>query len=254
MTKQSLKKENFALVLTGEEEKRRVLSALKYAGWLEFRVDEFLKKFPEEQLTKWFSIPVLPSPLPVRRRVSGGRGECPGEGDKSFLNRIGTVRWKKEHQSKGLDITEKERFEIYGRISGFVDCLDVEINSSIAGDVIGLAGSKGKRTIVSYHNFSRTPSRKELERVYRQGRKLRPDIIKVATLARSGNELLELLDFTCVHARELPLVVIPMGVPVLQRLMPVSFGSLFTYASLEKKTAPGQVSYRVLRELLRMPF
>lgn len=222
-----MKKENFALVLTGGEKKTAVLSDAKYAGWLEFRVDEFLKKFSEEGLTRWLS-----TRYPVRR--------------------IGTVRWKKEHQTKGLDIPEKERLEIYRKVVNFVDFLDVEIKSSIASDVVGLAVQNHKKAIASYHNFSRTPSREDLKRIYREGRRLHPDIIKVATLVRSKKELLTLLDFTYRYAGRFPLVVIPMGVPVLERLMPLPFGSLFTYVSLDKMTAPGQISYRVLERIFQL--
>ena len=113
MTKQSLNKDNFAVVLTGGEKSTTVLSAMKDAGWLEFRVDEFLEKFPEKNLASSLSV-------------------------KGPFKKIGTVRWKKEHQSRGLDIPEKKRLEIYEKIAGGVDYMDVEIRSKIAGDVAGL--------------------------------------------------------------------------------------------------------------------
>lgn len=220
----SVKKDKFAVVLTGGEKTRTLSPALKDAGWLEFRVDEFLKRFPEENLVRWLSV-------------------------KTSVNRIGTVRWKGEHQDKGLNVSEKKRLEIYKKIIAYVDYLDVEIKSSIAVDVADLARKHGKKVIASYHDFSKTPSCRNLEKIYREGRKLQPGIIKMAASVRSKDELFTLLAFTCRYADEFPLVVIPMGVPAVERLMPLYFGSLFTYVSLEKQTAPGQISHKTLRVL-----
>ncbi len=225
MTKQSLKKENFALVLVGGEKRGTVLSALRYAGWLEFRVDEFLKRFSEGQIAKWLSI-------------------------NASVKRIGTVRGDKEHQENGLHISEERRLEIYRKIITCIDYVDVEIKSSIAEEVANYTRKKKEKIIASYHNFSKTPSCKGLEKIYRQGIKLNPDIIKIATSVRSAEDMLTLLSFTHRYSSKIPLVVIPMGVPAVERLVPIYFGSLFTYVSLEKQTAPGQISYKHITWLL----
>jgi 3-dehydroquinate dehydratase-1 len=226
MTKQSLNKDNFAVVLTGGERKAAVLYAMKDAGWLEFRVDEFLKKFPEKNLASWLSV-------------------------KGHFKKIGTVRWKKEHQSRGLDIPEKKRLEIYEKIAGYVDYIDVEIRSKIADGVAGIAKKRGKKIIASYHHFSKTPAYDKLERIFCEGKKLHPGIIKIAVSVRSESDLFTLAAFTRRYSGEYPLVVIPMGVPAVERLIPLSFGSLFTYVSIDKQTAPGQITCKTLRTLLR---
>lgn len=249
----SLTRDNFAAVVVGGEDKNLVRRAVKDAGWLEFRVDEFLRRFPEERLVKWFSSFFISSPLRlVRQSLGEGGGEVIGEGEKNICRVIGTVRSDRERQEGGLNIPEKKRLEIYRRIIDCVDYVDVEIRSGIAGDVIGFAKKKRKKVILSYHNFSKTPSLKTLEKIFGEGRKLKPDIIKIAANVRSDNDLFALISFTRRHADKLPLVVIPMGVPACGRLAPLYFGSLFTYISLEKKTAPGQIFHEDLRSLKGM--
>ncbi|MBN1444968.1 MAG: type I 3-dehydroquinate dehydratase [Candidatus Omnitrophica bacterium] len=236
----SLTRDNFAAVVVGGEDKNLVCRAAKDAGWLEFRVDEFLRRFPEERLLKWLSSSFISSPL---------RGEVKGEGEKKNYRIIGTVRSDRERQEGGLHLPEKKRLEIYKKIIDCVDYVDVEIRSAIAGEVIKRAKKRKKKVILSYHNFSKTPSLQTLKKVFGEGRKLRPDIIKVATRARSENDLFALISLTRRHADKFPLVVIPMGVPACGRLAPLYFGSLFTYISIEKKTAPGQISHEDLRSL-----
>ncbi|HOL22949.1 MAG TPA: type I 3-dehydroquinate dehydratase, partial [bacterium] len=93
------------------------------------------------------------------------------------------------------------------------------------------------------------PSLKILEQVYRSGAKLKPDIIKVATRVNSSAELFTLLYFTYNFSKRHKLVITPMGVSFIERLIPLYFGSLFTYISFNTKTAPGQISYKEIFDL-----
>ncbi len=224
----SLTRDNFAAVVVGGENKNLVRRAVKDAEWLEFRVDEFLRRFPEECIVKWLS------------------------DNRYAATTIGTVRSDRERQEGGLHLPEKKRLEIYGKIIDCVDYVDVEIRSGIAGEVIGFARKRKKKVILSYHDFSKTPSIKTIEKIYGEGRKLKPDIIKLATSVRSEGDLFVLLSFTRLHAKKFPLVVIPMGAPACGRLAPLYLGSLFTYVSIEKKTAPGQISHKNLMLLKGM--
>jgi len=126
-------------------------------------------------------------------------------------------------------------------------------NEKLIGDakeVIACARNKKKKVIVSYHQFSKTPSYKTLEKIYREGRKMKPDIIKIATKVASQQELFTLLSFTYHYSSKFPLVITPMGVSIVERLMPLYFGSLFTYVFLEKQTAPGQININAVTSYL----
>lgn len=217
-------REKIVLVLVGNENKNVLRNALKYCGWCEFRVDEFLKKFPEEKLIPWISF-------------------------KTDAKKIGTVRWRMEHQEKRLPITEKRRLKIYKDIIEYVDYVDIEIRSSIVKDVIEEARRKNKKVIVSYHNFLKTPSSTRLEDIYKKGRKLKPDIIKIATKVNSPDELFTLLSFTYKYSKKFPLVITPMGVSFVERFVPLYLGSLFTYVALTEKTAQGQITCKDVVDL-----
>lgn len=218
-------KEKLALVLVGGENEKEVKKALRICGWCEFRVDEFLKKFPEGKLISWLSL-------------------------KTDARKIGTVRWFKEHQNRrGLAISEKKRAKIYKDILKYVDYVDVEIKSSIVREVIREVRNRSKKIIASYHNFSKTPHYKNLEGIYREGEKLKPDIIKIATMVNTPDELFTLISFAYKYSKNFPLVITPMGVSFIERLIPLYFGSLFTYISFNTKTASGQISYKEIFEL-----
>lgn len=125
--------------------------------------------------------------------------------------------------------------------------MDVEIKSRIAGEVIEHAKSRGRKVILSYHNFSKTPPLKNLEKIYEEGKKLKPDIIKIAVKVCSDKEFFTLLSFTHKYSKKTSLVITPMDVSPVERLMPLYFGSLFTYVSLGRATAPGQPSLDSLK-------
>lgn len=222
--KMGLEKDKLVLVLVGGEDREDVINALKRCGWCEFRVDEFLKSYPEGKIKEWISF-------------------------KTQAKKIGTIRWYEEHQDRGLKISEEKRLEIYKAVLEYVDYVDVETRSRIAKNIIMEAMKKHKKVILSYHNFSKTPSYTTLKKIYNQGKGLKPNIIKFATKVNSSSELFTLLSFTYNYSKKIPLVITPMGVSFIERLIPLYLGSLFTYISLEKKTASGQISYRDIKIL-----
>ncbi|MCX8082986.1 MAG: type I 3-dehydroquinate dehydratase [bacterium] len=217
-------KDKLVLVLVGDEDRREVKNVLKKCGWCEFRIDEFLTKYSEDALEEWISL-------------------------KTSAKKIGTVRWYKEYQNYRMKITEQKRIEIYKKILNYVDCVDIEIKSSIVKEVIKEARDRDKKVIVSYHNFLKTPVYNKLENIYAEGRKLKPDIIKIATKVNGSDELFDLLSFTHKYSKKFPLVIMPMGVSFIERLIPLYLGSLFTYISFTAKTAPGQISYKEIFDL-----
>lgn len=215
-----------AVVLTGNEKKLK--NFVDKAGWIELRIDEFLRNNREDEILKWAK---------KIRNISSGKI-------------IGTVRWKNEQPEPSFYIPDKKRKEIYEKIMDFVDYIDVEIRSKIADDVIKIARGKKKKVILSYHNFSKTPNLKKLKDIYTKATKLKPDIIKIATKIDSKKSLLTILNFTYQYSKKIPLVIAPMGVSVVERLIPLYLGSIFTYVSAGKKTAPSQPSYKQIEKIL----
>ena len=108
----------------------------------------------------------------------------------------------------------------------FVDC------EAAAGDV-GLSGG-GSRVVLSHHDFEETP--RDLAARVQAIRARRPDVLKVAVLARALMDCVRIRD--AVRHDEGPRVVIAMGeAGVLSRVCPWLFGSCWSYAG---HAAPGQ--------------
>mgnify|MGYP000897532861 CR=1 FL=1 len=185
------------------------------------------------------------------------------------MSDLNTILWKVEKISdiildeSLLSISEKNQydsFKIAKRkneflasrilakkfISDSLGCkiIDVEIKSKIAHCVIEEANKKNKKVIASYHNFQQTPSEKNLIHICRQAEKLNADIVKIATFLKKEDDLFTLISVINKQRKRIPIVVIPMGSNILQRLVPIAFGSQFTYVALNKKTAPGQPDIR----------
>jgi len=143
---------------------------------------------------------------------------------------------------------EPERLALYRALAPHVDALDVELDASICTAVARTARKPRRTLVLSHHDFEGTPSAEALDDVVVRGAKAGADVIKIATFVRNPDDVLALARLFKRH-RNRPLVVIGMGERgrVTRVLFPV-LGSLFTFASLEKKTAPGQLG---LGETLR---
>ena len=150
---------------------------------------------------------------------------------------IGTIR--------ETDQNRDERLSMFERIIPLVDSIDIEIDAAINHEVIKRAG--GKTIIISYHDFERTPSNDELLQIIETAKGLGADIIKIAAMANSKEEVMRLLNFTGTRSENL--VTISMGdIGRLSRIQAPLYGSLFTYAYINEKIAPGQIS---LEEMAR---
>ncbi len=197
------------------------MSLFKKADILELRIDCF-KNIEEENIIRSISA-IKKMGLPV----------------------IATIRSKKEGGDRY--ISSSCRLQIFKAVMPFVDAVDVEISSSILDDVIRDAKAKKKRIILSYHNFKQTPLENRLERIIKKGKASGGGIIKIASFAKSKGDILRLLNFTFKH-REKNIVTISLGKKgMISRVLFPFFGSLFTYAYLDKPFAPGQMDIKELK-------
>jgi 3-dehydroquinate dehydratase-1 len=159
---------------------------------------------------------------------------------------LATVRFRAE--GGAWSGTERERLALYRAIAPHADAVDVELDARIRPDVARFVRKARATLVLSNHNFKTTPAAAALDAVVARATKARADIIKIATYVRVAGSTTSLARLLARHS-EKPLVVIGMGskgrdtrveLPVL--------GSLFTFASIEGKTAPGQMT---LAETLR---
>jgi 3-dehydroquinate dehydratase-1 len=159
---------------------------------------------------------------------------------------LATIRFRAEGGAWAR--SERERLALYRAIAPHADALDVELDAGIRADVARIA-RKAKRTLVlSNHNFKTTPAAGPLDDLVRRCAKAGADIIKIATYVRVASSTTSLARLLLRHPKK-PLVVIGMGSKGREtRIELPVLGSLFTFASIEGKTAPGQLT---LAETLR---
>jgi len=196
------------------------------ADYLELRLD-YLEEpnLNFSTFRNWRSLATIPLIVTLRRKANGG----------AFTG------------------TEAEQIKILqGAVEAEVPFVDIEIET-IETSLSGLSWLRKKTTqfIVSYHNFEETPT--DLDGIYQRLRKVRPDILKIATLARSFADNFRLLDLVERAKQDgVPIVVAAMGeLGVYSRIVAPSRGAFLTYGSVGsgRETAPGQLSVKDLKDL-----
>ncbi len=163
---------------------------------------------------------------------------------------IATIRLSAE--GGGWNLSEKERLSLFKEVIPEVNAIDIELSAeTILPDVIQATHAAKKIAIISYHNFDGTPALSELNGVADKAKSLGADIVKIAALAVKQEDIQTLARFTIANAKK-NIVAIAMGSEgTLSRVFFPALGSLLTYAHLGQPTAPGQLGYRELFELLR---
>jgi 3-dehydroquinate dehydratase-1 len=119
--------------------------------------------------------------------------------------------------------------------------IDVELRSVRSlGGVLLRAKSMGLRRVISFHDFSATPSQARLRKVVESARRAGADIVKVATRLRSPRDLAILLELQASASRG-ALATMGMG-PLgrVSRLALAAAGSRLNYGYLDRPQVPGQ--------------
>lgn len=122
----------------------------------------------------------------------------------------------------------------------------IDLESDIDKEIIKELRKKAK-LIISYHNFKNTP--KNLEKTVAEIKKLKPDMIKIVTTA---NEIEDNLTIFNLLKKNNKITAFCMGEQgKTSRILAPIFGSLMTYASLEKNnlTAEGQLTLNELTKV-----
>ena len=146
--------------------------------------------------------------------------------------------------------SEAARLERYGSLLPEVDAVDVELSSTdIVGDLVMAARALRKPVILSFHDFKRTPPLDELDRIARDARDAGADIVKVAAMCNSQEDVRTLAQFTLENADK-NVVVIGMGtIGISTRVLFPALGSLFTFAAYGEGTAPGQLQLERMAQI-----
>ena len=155
-----------------------------------------------------------------------------------------------------LELPVEEYYILYRNIilNGSVDLIDLELSMPeyIVLGLKNIAYLNNVKVIMSYHNFTETPTKHILLQTLREMQEKGANIAKIAVMPQSANDVLMLLATTHKASQELeiPLLTIAMGeLGKISRFTGELFGSAATFASLENTSAPGQLPLRTMRDL-----
>lgn len=127
--------------------------------------------------------------------------------------------------------------------------LDVEYDTMIANNSLNNYLKDKSNVLISWHNFSSTPSEECLEKKIYDMKKFSNNI-KLVTMATNVTDSLRVLNLYDKF-KDSNLITFAMGdCGVISRILCTFYGrSPFTYASLEKSIAPGQLSVIEMRRI-----
>lgn len=140
--------------------------------------------------------------------------------------------------------------------SNTVDLLDVELSQGMAcvQELIKHAHQMGIGVIVSQHDFKKTPEASNLITTMEQMAGYGADVCKIAVMPQSLADVAALLSATGTMKENHPetlLITMSMGrTGCVSRLCGGLFGSVMSFGSMGKASAPGQVSAKELSDVL----
>lgn len=143
--------------------------------------------------------------------------------------------------------TEEERIDILLKCAPLVDYVDIELQSD--DKYIKQIHDTGVTTIVSYHDFHKTPEINEIMYIVEKEHKL-GDIAKVAFMPNDLDDTLKILAILSHCENTIAISMSDLG--SYTRVMASKFDSSITFAAGTDVTAPGQIDIETMKSLLNM--
>lgn len=169
-----------------------------------------------------------------------------------------TFRTKEEGGERELSISDYRRFLKEVLDSAQADLLDVELSkgSGLLKEICREAHAAGVGVVASSHDFQATPDQEEIIRRLREMQDCGADLLKLAAMPRSAEDVLTLLSATVRMRKEYarqPVITMSMGkTGLVSRLCGEAFGSALTFGSAGVASAPGQIGAQELRQVLEI--
>ena len=166
-----------------------------------------------------------------------------------------TIRTKREGGEGELAPEEYRSLILYAAGRPEVSLIDIEgLNPEINTELlISEVHELGMPVIASWHNFSRTPKKPELDLVFDRLTRTGADVLKVAVMPKKPKDVLRLMSVTEEKNRQIPNPLVTMAMGDLGRLSRVSgriTGSVMTFGIVGDASAPGQLPVGELREMI----
>lgn len=138
------------------------------------------------------------------------------------------------------------------------DAVDIELSAGREARyrVIKAAKTCGKTVIVSFHNFSETPTFQEMKTIFEEAFLAGADIAKLAVMPHSMRDVLDLLRAS-LDTREVGGAVCAIAMGRLgkhTRVIAPFYGSVLTYAAVEGSVsaAPGQFQVDEVKKTMEL--
>lgn len=167
------------------------------------------------------------------------------------------VTMRTKQQGGKLDVTEDQLERLLKEVADArcADIIDVEYFSfEHAKDIIGHLQMQGANVIASHHDFNETPSPSVMNRLLDEMMMADADMVKLAVMPQRTEDVIALLTVSNHFHKNnphMPLIAISMGdLGLVSRIAGETFGSSVTFASMGEQSAPGQIPYKTLNEVL----
>lgn len=234
--KKGLPKICVPLVAKDKEALQNELDALKEVDFdlIEWRIDHYEKVEEEKELLS--ALALIRQHLPdcillvTFRTIYEGGNKITEQYEEIYRLLIQT------HQIEMIDIEYSRGDELFKKLLHFAHQHQVAV-------------------IASYHDFSQTPSQKEMWRCFENMKALHADIFKLAVMPKKMEDVLSLLEITYKANNYFNEPIITMSMSKLGFISRTSgeiFGSAVTFGSGQQASAPGQISANQLRQLLML--
>ena len=143
--------------------------------------------------------------------------------------------------------SEKERVNLLLECIDLVDYVDIELQSD--DKYISSLNEGSAKTIISYHDFEKTPDLDEIYYIVEKEKEL-GDIAKVAFMPQDLDDTLKVLAILSHYSNTIAISMSDLG--SYTRVMASKFNSPITFAAGTDVTAPGQIDIETMKSLLNM--
>ncbi len=142
--------------------------------------------------------------------------------------------------------------------TGYADIIDVEAcnEKSFIDAVKAAVEAAGAKLILSFHNFTETPSEEFIYNKLIEEKELGADIPKLAVMPKNFLDVLTLMKATYrarTEAVDLPMITMSMGdLGKISRVIGDLYGSDMSFVVGKAASAPGQIPVAVVNELWKL--
>ena len=142
--------------------------------------------------------------------------------------------------------SEEERTSILIKAAKYADIVDIELQTDeeMRYEVVKAA----KYTIISYHDFQKTPSFEELLEIVNAEKEI-GNIAKFAVMPNEYKDTLTVLNVLSEVSNTIGIAMGALG--KYTRIVAPIFGSPITFAAIGKESAPGQLDINTTKDILR---